>query len=777
MMVLTIAVAATGWFGLREYDRRVALSSSTQSLVQAIDAVVIATSRGHGSNSGAVYAGLRQVRAATRHVASLPGIDAADVATLAAIDHGAIDSERLFRAFEGRAREKQSLLAARGTVAAQLADMSDRVLKLEARRFATATAKLTDTAIALKGAVGTAQAGLQLKDDLTSLSVAASRFAVSGVAADHAAILSGLDQVDALLTSMALHMASDTPLHGLRDAARSARAAALASAPAAGSLATSVDALQAQGSKLLSSIVGNEIDAIADLDDARDLAANASDTRSNARQIILIEQEDALAEAAFEREGALRAAKVEDADGRLTEAIATLLASVRQYSLRSALQTMQAQLPIYADDFRTMVAAEAAQTRVLGQIEGSTIAMHRKVDALNAAELNKMAVGRAQANVLILSGTGLALLLGVVLAFLLGRSITRPLNAIVRVMRRLADGDNTIDIPGEHRRDELRDVALAVAVFRDNARQLDGVTTEADAARARHEAERRAAMATLADRFHASVSQVVEAVGASARGMEGTATDLQSTVERASTQAGHVAAAAEQASAGVQTVAAAAEELSASIGEISRQVSLSATVSDRAAEDARRTDGIMRALAEGAARIGNVIGLITSIAKQTNLLALNATIEAARAGDAGRGFAVVASEVKGLAQQTAQATEEIRTQIVQIQAATGEAVTAIAGIVGTIEQVNQVSGTIAVAVQQQGSATAEIARNTQQTAAAAQQVSINIVGVRDASAETGNAASLTLDAASGLSVQAEHLRRQVSEFLAELCPPEQRLAA
>jgi methyl-accepting chemotaxis protein len=252
------------------------------------------------------------------------------------------------------------------------------------------------------------------------------------------------------------------------------------------------------------------------------------------------------------------------------------------------------------------------------------------------------------------------------------------------------------------------------------------------------------------------------------RQLESLAQNMSASVEATTGQSAAVAHAAEAAGAGVSTVAAAADQLSASISEIGRQVVQSTRMTDRAVTEARHTDGIVRALSEGAGKIGQVVDLITSIAGQTNLLALNATIEAARAGEAGRGFAVVASEVKSLAQQTGRATEEIGAQIGQVQTATAQAVEAIRAITVIIEEVAGIATSIAAAVEQQSAATAEIARNVQQMSGNTQLATSNIAEVGRAVNESGTVAGEVLYAARDLSGQSDRLAEEVGSFATEM---------
>jgi methyl-accepting chemotaxis protein len=261
------------------------------------------------------------------------------------------------------------------------------------------------------------------------------------------------------------------------------------------------------------------------------------------------------------------------------------------------------------------------------------------------------------------------------------------------------------------------------------------------------------------------VQDVVGVVASAANEMQSTAQALSATAEETSRQSQTVAAASEQATTNVQTVASATEELSASIAEISRQVQRSAEVARTAVSETGRATSTVKDLSESAQKVGEVVNLISDIAAQTNLLALNATIEAARAGEAGKGFAVVASEVKGLANQTAKATEEIVAQVSAIRAAVDASVQAIQQVGTTIAEMDQISTAISSAVEQQGAATHEISRNVQEASSGTREVSANILGVNEAATEAGRSSGQMLDAASELAKQAESLRGEVNGFL------------
>ncbi len=357
------------------------------------------------------------------------------------------------------------------------------------------------------------------------------------------------------------------------------------------------------------------------------------------------------------------------------------------------------------------------------------------------------------------------LLISLAVSIFVARGITKPLQCITVTMNALAGGNLDVEVPGIGRHDEVGEMAKAVEIFKSNAVARQGLEAEQKEAEIRAVARRKADMVKLADDFEGAVGEIIETVSSASSQLEASAGTLNATAERAQELATVVAAASGEASTNVQSVASATEEMSSSVNEISRQVQASARMANEAVDQARTTNDRVSELSKAAARIGDVVELINTIAGQTNLLALNATIEAARAGEAGRGFAVVASEVKALAEQTAKATGEIGQQVAGIQSATQDSVNAIKEISGTIEKLSEISSTIAAAVEEQGAATQEISRNVQQAAHGTQQVSSNIADVQRGASETDSASSQVLHAAQSLSGDSNRLKIEVGKFL------------
>jgi len=345
-----------------------------------------------------------------------------------------------------------------------------------------------------------------------------------------------------------------------------------------------------------------------------------------------------------------------------------------------------------------------------------------------------------------------------------GRNILRRIRELQRAMQLLSAGDLDTEIVRSRQNDEIGAMKETLTVFRDSMIEARVLASEQDKDRVA-KAERAANMEAKIAEFESTVRTALDNLAQSANSMQTTAQSMSNTADQSNALVNAVASAAEETSVNVQTVSSGTEQLSSSIEEISKQVVTSAAIAKKAVDEAGATDTTVQSLADSASRISVVVDLIQTIASQTNLLALNATIEAARAGEAGRGFAVVASEVKSLASQTAKATEEIRTQIAGMQSVTTSAVGAIQGIGRIIGEINDVTTTIAAAVEEQGAATREIARNIQHAAGGTSEVSSNIVGVSTASAEAGAAATEVLGASDALRREADMLRGEIDAFL------------
>ena len=365
----------------------------------------------------------------------------------------------------------------------------------------------------------------------------------------------------------------------------------------------------------------------------------------------------------------------------------------------------------------------------------------------------------------IIIGCGVVFVIVLGGAVWIGRSIVGPLGELTDAMTALAGGSSDTEIPCLARRDEVGRMAAAMKIFKGNMLETERLRAEQSEIEGRQARQRKTDMVSLANEFETAVGAIIETVSASSSELETSARTLAATAARSEELTGMVATASDEASTNVQSVASATEQMASSVNEISRQVQESARMAGEAVDQARSTNARVSELSKAAARIGDVVELINTIAGQTNLLALNATIEAARAGEAGRGFAVVASEVKALAEQTSKATGEIGQQINGIQAATAESVDAIKEIGNTIEKLSGISSAIAAAVEEQGAATQEISRNVQQAADGTRKVSSNIADVQLGATRTGSASSHVLSAAQTLSGDSNRLKAEVGKFL------------
>jgi methyl-accepting chemotaxis protein len=445
---------------------------------------------------------------------------------------------------------------------------------------------------------------------------------------------------------------------------------------------------------------------------------------------------------------------------------AAMAANKTAYFEPSYLELRQRLLNALTEGGKPELTANQWSPVTVGRLSAAVGVAEAALDAAKerAGELHSSALHSLITHLILLSAA--AVFAMGALTFVTRRVIT-PLQNIRDAMLKVAGGDLAIDTGYGDRNDEIGALAGALETFKQQAQDKLKIEAQERERNAGATARQRAIESHVAE-FEGSVRQTLQQLGEASGEMRKTSAGL-STVSRQTNSRVEVAQKASgEASMSVESVASAAEELSASINDISQQAAHAAGIASRAVDQARETDGTVQGLAKSAGRIGEVVGLINTIAAQTNLLALNATIEAARAGEAGRGFAVVASEVKSLASQTAKATEEISDQIADIQKVTGEAIDAIKGIGAIIGEVNEVATAIAAAVQEQGAATQEITRSTQFAAQGTKNVSENITGVKSDADAAAAAAENVKDASHTLESQSQSLGHQVSDFLGKI---------
>jgi methyl-accepting chemotaxis protein len=408
----------------------------------------------------------------------------------------------------------------------------------------------------------------------------------------------------------------------------------------------------------------------------------------------------------------------------------------------------------YFDKFREQIATFAGREQeLMGQ---------RQADAKSTA---------SSAWYTVMIGTVLIIFLATGTSYIMIRSITKPIHSTVLMLKDIAEGEGDLTKRlDDDRNDELGELAKWFNVFIDKLHGIIGKLSQD---------------ATTLNGSSEELSSVATDLASGAQGATGKSTAVAAAAEQMSANMNAMASATEEVSATVKNVAVSLGEMKSSISEVAQNAERAASVAGDAADLAQTSNDKIGDLGNAADEIGKVIEVIQDIAEQTNLLALNATIEAARAGDAGKGFAVVATEVKELARQTAAATDDIRTRIEGIQSSTGGAVQAVKEIGEVITNINEVSRTIAAAVEEQSAATRQIADNVSQTAAASetvsrgvsesaaasQEITVNINEVNQVLKQTTSGAQRSKESGDEFNQLAKQMQKVVSQFKTNVDEP------
>ncbi len=781
VLLLTIAVAFVGWNSLATYAGRVDVAAHTAELDARLKSVRIEEARfvteRDAQAAGNVPGMLEKLRAEAR--GAKDSLDDADSVRLLDDILAGIDGYRgSFANFVAQDKEARTRTQSMETRARALREIAEKIGKQQSDRYDQNMVSLKDAEHAVRQSRDTSDRA----DRLIETVLEARRLQAEFVRTRSPATVEAAGEAIATLLSTAETVERD--LAGTNDeelakqivvTARAYRTTFDQGRPVEGdeiSMARiqGLDQHAQQIQKLAHEMQENQGMVSAALQEAASFAQSEVNEavllRGIAMRLIqgaqaaMLGQRDFLLTGSADARTAVAAA-VKDMLDLAKQAGAVLVDSEGRALIAAITEAAQA----FDGEFAALVSAVNNQRSASMAMTKAANSVSDQVAQLVTIQRDDRENGRASASTVIIIGALVSLALGVAMAWRIDRGITLPLHAMTGAMGRLAEGDLTVDIPGNGRKDELRAMADALRVFKENAQEMQRMEGEREEMRRQIDADRRRTMNEFAAGFEQAVSGVVQSLTESAGNLGRDAQEMSSDAALTTAKSTAVASASEAASTNVQTVAAAAEELSSSIAEISRQLNASSQAALGAAGKANETNSLVEGLAEAAQRIGQVVNLIGEIAEQTNLLALNATIEAARAGEAGKGFAVVATEVKNLAGQTARATEEISSQVADMQAATTGAVDAIRTISDAVGTISQTVTDIARAMEQQGLATREIAQNVNQAAEGTQEVMHHIAEVTHAASKTGGAADAVLDASRTLARQAEHLRAEVQGFL------------